>query len=75
MRVLARDPREHVAALRLLLNQDPLRERIRAIHGGQPEIAVALVQEIADREAGVRRLLHVVAERSHARHDLLAVVG
>ena len=42
---------------------------------GQPDIAVALVQEIAQREPGTRRLLHVVAERSHARHDRAAVVA
>jgi hypothetical protein len=34
-----------------------------------PQVPVAFVKEIPQREAGVRRLLHVVSERSHARED------
>jgi hypothetical protein len=74
MRVLARDACEDVAALRLFLNQDPLRERVWAIDRGEPEIAVAFMQEVADGEAGARHFLHVVPERSHARHDLDAAL-
>ena len=45
---------EHVAALCLLFDQDPRSERVRAFERREPDVAVALVQEIADREACAR---------------------
>src|SRR5204862_6121250 len=65
-----RDPRQHVAALCLFLDQYPLREGPWIIQRSQPDVAVAFVQKLSDRIAAGRGLLHVVPERSHARHDL-----
>jgi hypothetical protein len=44
-RSLARDAREHVAALGLLLDQYPIGKQARALERGQPDVAVALVQK------------------------------
>ena len=64
--------REHVAAFRFFLDQHPRGEGTRLLEGGQPDVAVAFVQEVANRQARARGFLHVVPERSHARHDLVA---
>jgi len=49
--MLARAAREHVAALRFLLDQDPRGERARLDERREPDVAVALVQEVADAKS------------------------
>ena len=48
------------------------RHRTRTVEGSEPQVAVAFVKKIADLKSCSRGFLHVVAERSHARHDLVA---
>ena len=47
----SRERGEHVAAFGLFLDQHPAGVRPRRLERGEPDVAVAFVQEIADREA------------------------
>ena len=67
--VRARALREHVAAFRHFFHQNPSHREPRLLECLDPEIAVALVKKVAQRETGMRGVLHVVTERSHARED------
>src|SRR5262249_40040162 len=74
-RVAANARREHVAPLSLLLDQHPsCVRRWTCLERHVPEHAVALVDEVGQRESLVRELLHVVRKRSHARKNLLSMV-
>src|SRR4029453_15604515 len=73
-RPLPRNPCQHVATLGFLLDEKPSGVRVRPIERSQPDVSVSFVEEVSNRETIARHLLHVVTERPHARHDLLAVV-
>src|SRR5262245_48035542 len=73
--VAANARREDVASLSLLFDQHPSRVRCwTCFERHVPEHAVAFMDEVGQREPRMRKLLHVVRERSHARQHLLSVV-
>ena len=65
--------REHVAAFGFFLDQHPAGERTRLARARPARCRRCLrAGNRGSRSPDARRLLHVVAERSHARHDLVA---
>src|SRR6516225_223394 len=72
VRMLARDVGKEVPAFGLLLDQDPPGERPWPVDRGQPDVPIPFMEKVTQSEPGLRRFLHVVTERAHARHDLVA---
>ena len=74
-RVLSPAKVERVAPFGLLFHEHPVREPVRPLlQRVDPQIAVALVQEVSHPVPERGEIVDVVCERSHAEHDHLAAV-